>query len=328
MDSRFVPTAQYTTTLNTRSLIVIRDTTYDPAMARLIGIWLLALRPPSLTASVIPVLVGTAAVADEVFRPGLFVLVLLGSMALQGGTNLVNDYFDHALGVDTNETLGPSGVIQRGVLSPRAVLIGGLVSFAIGSALGIWIAVVVGWPVLALGVASVVAGYAYTAPPLKLAYRGLGEVTSFAFMGPAVVVGAAYVQLETWTWEPFLASVPVGLLAAAILHANNLRDIEGDREHGKRTIAALTGRPIADYELALLIAAAFAVALSLVIQDAAPSSALLALLPLPRALLLLRSLAASVEPRELNRVLFGAVELHLTFGSLWALGFALRAWTG
>ena len=323
-----MPTAQYTTRPVAPGLIVGGGGTYDPAMARHLGIWLLALRAPSLTASVIPVLVGTAVVADEVFRPGLFVLVLLGSMALQGGTNLINDYFDHALGVDTDDALGPSGVIQRGLLSPRAVLIGGGVAFAIGSALGVWIAVIVGWPVLALGVASVAAGYAYTAPPLKLAYRGLGELTSFAFMGPAVVAGAAYVQLEAWTWEPFLASLPVGLLAAAILHANNLRDIEGDREHGKRTIAALTGRPVADYEFALLLAAAFAVALSLVIQDAAPPSALLALLPLPRALLLLRSLAASIEPRALNRVLFGAVELHLTFGLLWALGFALRAWAG
>jgi len=297
-------------------------------MARWLRIWLMALRVPSLTASVIPVLVGTALAADEAFRPGLFVLALLASMALQGGTNLVNDYFDHVQGVDSTISLGPSGVIQRGVLSPGVVLAGGFVAFGAGAALGLAITALVGWPVLALGVASVLAGYAYTAPPLKLAYRGLGEATVFVFMGPVIVMGAAYVQIEAWTWEALLASLPVGLLVASILHANNLRDIEEDRAHNKRTLASLFGRPAADYELAALVAGAYVAAVALVAAGAAPLTALVALVSLPVALRLFRTLARSRSARSLNRVLLGTVRLHLAFGLLWALGFALEAWTG
>ena len=297
-----------------------------PSMARLIRIWLLALRFPSLTASVIPVLVGTAVGAGDTFRPGLFVMALFGSMALQGGTNLVNDYYDHAQGVDAGVSLGPSGVIQRGLLSARAVLIGGFAAFGIGAALGIAIAAVAGWPVLVLGVASVAAGYAYTAPPFKLAYRGLGELTSFTYMGPAIVMGAAYIQEEAWTWDAFLASLPIGFLVAAILHANNLRDIEGDRLHHKRTLASLVGRPLADYELALLVLTPFVLAAVLVAAGTAPLTGLIALAALPAAVRLLTTLSRSRDARALNRVLLSSVGLHLLFGLLWALGYAAAAW--
>jgi 1,4-dihydroxy-2-naphthoate octaprenyltransferase len=297
-------------------------------MPRPLSVWLLAIRLPSLTAAVVPVLVGTAVAADETFRPGLFVLALFGSMALQAGTNLVNDFYDHEFGVDTAISLGPSGVIQRGLLSARAVLAGGAVAFAIGAALGITIVAFVGWQVLPLGVASVLAGYAYTAPPLKLAYRALGELTVFVFMGPVIVMGAAYVQLEAWTWEAFLASLPAGLLVSAILHANNLRDIEGDRAMGKRTLASLVGRPAADVELAVLVLGAYATVIVLVASGAAPLTGLVALAALPSALRLLSRLRTSHDARSLNRVLLGTVGAHLLFGLLWALGFALDAWIG
>ncbi|MEX2157894.1 MAG: 1,4-dihydroxy-2-naphthoate octaprenyltransferase [Dehalococcoidia bacterium] len=289
-------------------------------------IWLLAVRLPSLTAAVVPVLVGTAVAADENFRPGLFVLALLGSMAFQAGTNLVNDYYDHTFGVDTAASLGPSGVIQRGLLKPRAVLIGALAVFALGAAAGITIAILTGWPVLVLGIASLVAAYAYTGPPFKLAYRALGEVTVFTFMGPVIVMGAAYVQTEAFTWEAFLASLPVGLLVASILHANNLRDIEGDREQHKVTLASIVGRPAADVEMAALVLGAFACAIVLIATGAAPVYALAVLPSAPLVLRLLRSLAASHEPIALNRVLLSSVGLHLIFGLLWALGYALAAW--
>jgi len=293
---------------------------------RFLRIWLLALRPLSFTAAVIPVLAGTAVVADQNFRPGLFVLALLGSIVLQGGTNLVNDYFDHEWGTDTAESLGPSGVIQRGLLTPRAVLMGAFVMFAIGAVMGLVIVAVVGWPVLVLGVVSVVAGYAYTGPPFKLAYRALGEVTVFVFMGVIIVMGAAYVQIEHFTLEAFLASVPVGLLTAAILHANNLRDIQDDRANNKHTLASLAGRPLADYELIVLVLSAFVAVAALVITQGAPVTALIALLALMPALRLLALLPRSETPRSLNRVLGGTAGLHMLFGALWALGFAIDAW--
>jgi 1,4-dihydroxy-2-naphthoate octaprenyltransferase len=272
------------------------------------------------------VLVGTATVAEEAFRAGPFVMALLGSMALQAGTNLVNDYYDHTQGIDTASSLGPSGVIQRGLLSPGAVLLGGLVCFAIGAALGITLAVIVGWQILPLGIASVIAGYAYTAPPLKLAYRGLGELTTFVFMGPVIVMGAAYVQIEAWSSHAFLASLPIGLLVASILHANNLRDIDDDRAHGKHTLATMLGRPLADYEQTALVVGAYAVAIALIAVDEAPVPALLVLASFPAAVSMLRTLARSRQPRELNRVLMASVGVHLLFGLLWALGYAIEAW--
>jgi 1,4-dihydroxy-2-naphthoate octaprenyltransferase len=290
--------------------------------------WLVALRPVSFTASVIPVLVGTAIAAQDEFRPLLFVLALAGSVALHAGTNLVNDHFDHVKGTDNEESLGQSGVIQRGLLSPRAVLMGGIMAFAIATAIGVAITVMTGWPVLALGVASVLAGYFYTASPFSLAYRGLGEVVVFVFMGPVIVMGAYYVQVERFAWEAFIASLPIGLLVAAILHANNVRDIENDRRNNKWTLAALAGRPIADYEFVALTLGAYVAVVAMIATDAAPWPVLITLITLPIALRLVRFEMTQTSPRALNGVLAQTAGLHMLFGALLALGFAVAVWTG
>ncbi|HEY8173068.1 MAG TPA: 1,4-dihydroxy-2-naphthoate octaprenyltransferase [Dehalococcoidia bacterium] len=290
--------------------------------------WLIALRPVSFTASVIPVLVGTAIAAQHEFHAGLFVLALLGSIAIHAGTNLVNDYFDHVKGTDNEESLGQSGVIQRGLLSPRAVLTGGIVAFAVGAIIGLAITALVGWPVLALGIASVAAGYFYTASPFSLAYRGLGEVVVFVFMGPVIVMGAYYVQTEAWAWEPFVASLPIGLLVAAILHANNVRDIENDRRNSKWTLAALAGRPAADYEFVALMLGAYGIVIAMAIAGTAPWPVLLTLLSLPIALRIVRLEAGSSTARGLNVVLAQTAGLHMLFGVLLAVGFVVAVWTG
>jgi 1,4-dihydroxy-2-naphthoate octaprenyltransferase len=290
--------------------------------------WLIALRPVSFTASVIPVLVGTAIAAQHEFHAGLFVLALLGSIAIHAGTNLVNDYFDHVKGTDNEESLGQSGVIQRGLLSPRAVLTGGIVAFAVGAIIGLAITALVGWPVLALGIASVAAGYFYTASPFSLAYRGLGEVVVFVFMGPVIVMGAYFVQTEAWAWEPFVASLPIGLLVAAILHANNVRDIENDRRNSKWTLAALAGRPAADYEFVALMLGAYGIVIAMAIAGTAPWPVLLTLLSLPIALRIVRLEAGSSTARGLNVVLAQTAGLHMLFGVLLAFGFVVAVWTG
>lgn len=290
--------------------------------------WVMALRPVSFTASVIPVLVGTAIAAQHEFHAGLFVLALLGSVAIHAGTNLVNDYFDHVKGTDNEESLGQSGVIQRGMLSAPQVLIGGIVAFAVGAAIGIAITIQVGWPVLALGVASVLAGYFYTASPFSLAYRGLGEAVVFVFMGPVIVLGSYYVQTGSFGWEPFVASVPIGLLVAAILHANNVRDIDNDRRNGKWTLAALAGRPVADYEYLALMLGGYAVVVAMIAAGAAPWPVIITLLTLPLALRLVRFEARQTSPRALNLVLAQTAGLHMLFGTLLAFGFAVAVWTG
>ena len=281
--------------------------------------WLTALRPVSFTASVIPVLVGTAIAANDEFHPLLFVLALFGSIAIHAGTNLVNDYFDHVKGTDNEDSLGQGGVIQRGLLSARAVLTGGIIAFAVGAAIGLVITAQVGWPVLALGLASVAAGYFYTASPFSLAYRGLGEVVVFVFMGPVIVVGAYYVQTQAWAWEPFVASLPIGLLVAAILHANNVRDIENDRKHHKWTLAALAGRPLADYEYVALMLGGYGVIIGMTIAGTAPWPVLITLITLPLALRIVRFEARQTSPKALNLVLAQTAGLHMLFGALLAI---------
>ena len=294
-------------------------------MQAMLRTWLIALRPVSLTASVIPVLVGTAIAAQHEFHAGLFILALLGSIAIQAGTNLVNDYFDHVKGTDGADSLGPSGVIQRGILTPREVLAGGIACFAVGAGVGLTIAALVGWPILALGLASVAAGYFYTASPFHLAYRGLGEAVVFTFMGPVIVMGSYYVQTETWAWEAFIASLPVGLLVAAILHANNVRDIENDRRNSKWTLAALAGRPVADYEFILLMLGGYAVVVVMTLFGPAPWPVLISLLTLPLALRIVRQESRETSARGLNIVLAQTAGLHMLFGLLFALGYTVAA---
>jgi 1,4-dihydroxy-2-naphthoate octaprenyltransferase len=295
---------------------------------RNIQTWVVALRPVSFTASVIPVLVGTAIAAQYSFDALLFVLALAGSVMIHAGTNLVNDYFDHVKGTDNEESLGQSGVIQRGMLSAQEVLVGGIAAFAIGAVVGLVITAMTGWPVLALGIASVLAGYFYTASPFSLAYRGLGEVVVFVFMGPVIVMGAFYVQVEAFAWEAFIASVPIGLLVAAILHANNVRDIENDRKNHKWTLAALAGRPVADYEFIALTIGAYVVVVLMIIGGSAPWPVLITLLSLPLAIQLVRLEMNTTSARKLNVVLAQTAGLHMIFGVLLAFGFALAVWTG
>jgi 1,4-dihydroxy-2-naphthoate octaprenyltransferase len=170
-------------------------------------------------------------------------------------------------------------------------------------------------------------GYFYTASPFSLAYRGLGEVVVFVFMGPVIVLGAYYVQTETWAWAPFIASVPVGLLVAAILHANNVRDIENDRRNNKWTLAALAGRPLADYEYIALTLGGYAVVVIMTIAGSAPWPVLITLLSLPIALRVVMAEGRASSARSLNIVLAQTAGLHMLFGALLAAGFTIAVWT-
>jgi 1,4-dihydroxy-2-naphthoate polyprenyltransferase len=286
-------------------------------------LWFRATRPFSFTASVVPVLVGSFLGFGEDVFPIRFLLALLGSLAIHAGTNLVNDYFDHVKGADGPHSLGPSGVIQQKLLSPRAVLVGGIACFAVGAAFGLVLVAMTGPAILWLGLASVAAGFLYTAGPVALAYVGLGEVTVFLFMGPAIVMGAYYVQAESWSWTPFLVSLPVGFLVTAILHANNMRDIDDDRRNGKRTIATIIGRRWANYEYYVLIGGAYVVLLALVAGRVASPAALVALVTAPAAWKAVKLAKTTTSPRRLNFVLARTAMLHMHFGLLLAAGLAV-----
>lgn len=285
-------------------------------------LWWRAVRPKSFTATTTPVLIGIAIAAlDGAFAPLWAALTLIAALLLQAGTNLINDYFDHRSGVDSSASLSPSGVIQQGLLTPRAVLIGGALCFVLAALQGVALALRGGPIIWLLGIIGVLIGLLYTAGPAPLAYVGLGEIAVFLAMGIGMTLGAYVVQTQQFAWMPLIAGMPIGLLVAAILHANNLRDIPTDRAQGKRTLAARMGRRFARREYALLVLGAYALLLPIAALDSRVGlAALPALLTLPRAVALVRESFATEDVTRLNRVLRGTAALHGRFGLLWTLG--------
>ena len=208
-----------------------------------------------------PVLVGTSlAGAADIFRVGPFIAALLGSILIQIGTNLANDYSDARRGADTDDRLGPVRVTAGGLVPPRQVLIATYVTFGLAVVCGLYLVFAAGIELLFVGVASIAAGVLYTGGPKPYGYEGLGEVFVFLFFGIAAVSGSAFAQLEAWPTEAFVLAVPVGLLAAAILVVNNVRDMDTDKRAGKRTLAVRLGRERARTVYGLMLYVAYLVA--------------------------------------------------------------------
>jgi 1,4-dihydroxy-2-naphthoate polyprenyltransferase len=290
----------------------------EPHIRRFVRTWWLAVRPFSFTASVTPVVLGAVLAGyDGYWNWLLFAITLVASVAIHAGTNLINDYYDWKKGADTPESLGPNRALQQGMLTPTQVFWGGVVCFALGAGLGIYLVAARGLFILWLGIFSVLAGWFYTAGPFAFAYTGLGELVVFLFMGPIMVLGSYFVLAQQAPLHVIWLAVPVGLLVAAILHANNMRDLEGDRAKGKRTLANILGRRASKVEYYLLVGGSYVLLIGLVILGIAPGYTLLALVTLPSAIELLRAAAAFETPQRLNKVLRGTAKLHERFG--WAM---------
>jgi 1,4-dihydroxy-2-naphthoate polyprenyltransferase len=289
-------------------------------------IWYRATRPFSFTASIIPILVGSGcALVVGSFSPLAFLLCLAGGVALQAGTNMVNDYFDWRLGADHSGSLGPSRVIQEGWLSPRTVLIGGTGFFVLGGLAGFALVGLAGWPILLLGLIGIPLAYGYTAPPLKLAYRGLGELNVFVLMGPLMVLGGFLVHRAAGLRIASVASLPIGCLVAAILHANNIRDLDDDRALGKQTLATIVGPTWAKVEFDALVGGAYLALIVAVWRRVLPIPALLALFSLPIALEARQTVMTGDSPRALAPAVRQTAKLHAVFGVLLASGLVISA---
>jgi len=287
-------------------------------------LWLVAARPRTLPAAVAPVLVGTSlAASEDVFKPLRFAAALVGSIFIQIGTNLANDYSDARRGADTEDRLGPVRVTAGGLMPPRRVLIGTWVAFGVAVAAGSYLAAVAGWELLVVGVLSIAAGVLYTGGPRPYGYEGLGELFVFVFFGLVAVGGSYFVQTEDLRWEAVALGVPVGLLAAAILVVNNVRDIETDRRAGKRTLAVRLGRDRAVRVYWEMLMFAF---VSIPIIDALGDLdewILLSLLALPLALPLGRTLRERRDGPALNQLLADTGRLLAVFSLLLSIGLLL-----
>jgi 1,4-dihydroxy-2-naphthoate octaprenyltransferase len=285
-------------------------------------LWLLAARPRTLPAAVAPVLVGTALAGSEgVFRALPFVAALVGSVFIQIGTNLSNDYSDARRGADTEDRLGPVRVTAGGLMPPKRVLVGTYVAFGIAVAAGLYLAAVAGWELLVVGAASILAGVLYTGGPRPYGYEGLGEVFVFLFFGVVAVAGSYFVQTEQLRWEAFGLAVPVGLLAAAILVVNNIRDIETDRRAGKGTLAVKLGRDRARKLFTAMVVISFLVPPLLV--PALSAWVLLVLAALPLVPPLIRTVVTRTDGQALNGALAGTGRLLAVYSLLLALGVLL-----
>ncbi len=288
-------------------------------------VWLLATRPATLTAALSPVLVGAAAAwrasGGVGYRWGAVLAALLGAMFIQVGTNLANDVFDYEKGADTADRLGPTRVTQAGLLTPSQVRAGMVVSFALATAAGVYLTAVAGWPIVAIGVASIASGVAYTGGPYPLGYNGLGDVFVFAFFGVVAVCGTAFVALGSVPSLALALSVPVGALATAVLVVNNVRDHTTDVRVGKRTVVVRFGRRFGVAEYVACWVAALAVPVALAVVRHSPWM-LLPLLTAPLAVVLSRKVA-TVEGRPLNPVLGATAGSLLLHSVLTAIGLAL-----
>lgn len=285
-----------------------------------VQIWLLAARPKTLPAAAASSLVGSAlAFAHGKFQLGPALACLLAAMLLQIGSNFANDVFDFQRGTDAHNRLGPLRVTQAGLLTPAQVYTGMLVVFGCAALLGVYLIWIGGWPILIIGLASILAAIAYTGGPLPFGYYGLGDLAVFAFFGLAAVCGTYYVQAGALHPAAWWAAVPMGLLITALLDVNNLRDIDSDRAAGKHTLAVRLGARGARLEYLLCLAGAYLTALLAVLLGQAPAWVLLSWLCLPLAGYWLRRVYRE-NGRPLNQALAGTAQLILVFALLYSLG--------
>lgn len=305
-------------------------------------LWLLETRAPFLSASVVPILLGSAiawwhmqASGVGMFHWGYFLLTLVAGICIHTGTNVVNDYFDHKSRCDdinveyVSPFTGGSRLIQMGLLTPRAVLIEGLIFFAIGSAIGLYLVWARGLTILVLGIIGVFCGFFYTAPPFKLASRGIGELAIGVNFGMLMTLGAYWVQTQSFAWPPALAAIPVSILIATLVYINQFQDCAADKAAGKTHLVVRLGKERAAKGYVVLmvsvnLAVVIGVILGVVPGVGLPLLALLGLLTLPLALRAVRTaLAHYADSIELAPANAATIKTHLLTGLLLCGGFLL-----
>lgn len=284
--------------------------------------WWIAIRPKTLPASIAPVLIGTAmAAGDGVHHLPTAALCAVVALLLQIGTNLANDYFDFQKGADTPARIGPTRVTQGGLIPPKVVRDAFIFVFALAALGCVELSLRGGWPIAVLAVLSIISGILYTAGPRPLGYLGLGEVFVLIFFGPVAVAGTYYVQSREIHLAVVLAGVACGLLSAAILAVNNLRDIATDRASGKMTLAARFGRPFAQAEYFFCVAGAALMPVLIYAMTQDHIETLSAVLTLPAAFAPLRAVFTKTDGPSLNRALSQTGLVLFFFSLLFSIGW-------
>lgn len=299
-----------------------------------LAIWIKAARLPFLTATIIPVILGTVIAWSETGRFSIvnFILAVTGISFLHTGTNLMNDYFDHRTGNDlSNKNYTPfnggSRVIQDGLIRPKGILLFSLACFVIGSIIGLWINYSLKTNVvLFMGIIGVFLGIFYTALPLKIGYRGLGEIIVGFCFGPLVVTGAYYVQAMRFSWTAFWASIPVGILVALILFINEFPDYEADKTVHKNTFVVLFGKEKAIILFNILLWLVYFIIAVCTIFKALPWAILITFLTIPAAFRITKvSMKNFDKVNDLLPANAGMIKLHIMASFFMSISFLLKA---
>ncbi|WP_294743702.1 1,4-dihydroxy-2-naphthoate polyprenyltransferase [uncultured Exiguobacterium sp.] len=294
-------------------------------MNKSIAVYWRMTRPHTLTASFVPVVVGTAVVAPRVesIRLDLFVAMLIASMLIQIATNLFNEYYDYKRGLDTEESVGIGGSIVRDGFKPGTILAFALTLYGISALLGVYLCIETSWWLLVVGLISMFVGYIYTGGPLPIAYTPFGEVVAGFFMGYIIIAISAYLQIGYVPTEAVAISVPVAILIGSILLANNIRDLDNDKVNGRKTIACLVGHRRAVYVLIGFFAAAILSLIIAVLAFEVSWFALLALLSIPLMIKAVRLFWEDLPPEKLMPGMAQTGKVNTIFGLLLAISLVI-----
>ena len=290
-------------------------------VSNLMSSWILASRPATLPAATAPVIVGSAlAAAAGVFRWDALFVILFSALAIQIGVNFANDLADAQKGADTEARIGPTRAVATGLLSAGQMKRGIIVAFGLSAFGGLYLIWLAGWVILAIGIISIIAGLGYTNGPIPYGYYGLGELFVFIFFGLVATAGTRYVYDRTAPPDAWVSGVAIGLLAAAILVANNVRDRDTDLVAGKRTLAVVLGRNPTRWLYAAMVLGSFTVVTAATLIDTLPSWSLLTLLALPLTVSPIKTIFTQTAGPPLISVLKATARLQLVFAGLLASG--------
>jgi len=297
-----------------------------------IALWWRAVRPFSFTVSVIPPILGT--VLAVLGNPGLkinwlrFILTVIGCVTVHSGANLLSDYYDYKVRVDREGTYGSSGLLVGKIMQPGQILKGGVIAISVALGIGLYLVFVTPNPVFLLGVIFIGGIFAvfYTANPFAFKYNALGDIAVFISFGSAMVLGAYYVQAHRFSWAPVLYALPIALLVDAILHSNNLRDIENDEAVDIKTIPILVGEKVSKWMYYGLILGAYLLILILILWAGLPMLSLLTFLSFPLAVKLVRMIRdkEKIPKKQFAMIDAATAQCHLTFGALMIISIIIH----
>ncbi|MBZ0200765.1 MAG: 1,4-dihydroxy-2-naphthoate polyprenyltransferase [Ignavibacteriaceae bacterium] len=282
--------------------------------------WILASRPKTLLAAVVPVMVGSAlAVSENKFKLPVAIAAFLCTVLIQIGTNFINDLYDFFSGADNEKRKGPQRVLVSGLITPAEMKAGIIITFLVAFFIGLYLVSVGGIIILFVGVVSILAGIAYTAGPYPLAYHGLGDIFVFIFFGVVGTVFTHYIHTGELSTVAFWSSLPVGALITNILVINNYRDFEEDKDANKNTLVVILGRTFARYQYVFMIVLSFAIPLILFFIFKVTAWIFLPYLTLPLAYKLIKMIY-TLHGTELNKTLELTAKLSALYGLLFSFG--------